>query len=86
MTARVTLYTRAECCLCDEMKAVVRRVAGEIPLVIEEIDVDSVTELQAKYGHEVPVLLINGRKAFKYRATVQELRERLQALQDRREP
>jgi Glutaredoxin-like domain (DUF836) len=68
------------------MKAVVRRVAGEIPLVIEEIDVDRVSDLQAKYGHEVPVLLINGHKAFKYRTTVQDLRKRLQALQDRREP
>jgi hypothetical protein len=67
------------------MKAVVRRVAGEIPLVVEEVDVDSANELQAKYGHEVPVLLINGRKVFKYRATVQELRARLQTLRDRRD-
>ena len=80
MTARATLYTRAECCLCDEMKAVVRQVAGEIPLVVEEIDVDSAPELQAKYGHDVPILLINGHEAFKHRTTVPELRARLQSL------
>lgn len=85
MTARATLYTRAECCLCDEMKAVVRQVAGEIPLAVEEIDVDSTPELQVKYGYDVPVLLINGQEAFKHRTTIPELRAWLQSLQERPE-
>jgi Glutaredoxin-like domain (DUF836) len=44
---------------------------------VAEIDVDSAPELQAQYGDEVPVLLINGRKAFKYRLTAKELERRL---------
>jgi len=74
---QLTLYTRKDCCLCEEMKGVVRRVAGRLPLEMEEIDVDSAPDLQEQYGNEVPVLFINGRKAFKYRVTEAELRKRL---------
>ena len=74
----ITLYTRKDCCLCDEMKEIVRKVAEEFPLDVRELDVDSAPDLQKKYGSEVPVLFINGRKAFKYRVTVGELRKRLE--------
>jgi len=77
MTWQLTLYSRKDCCLCEEMKGVVRQVAGRLPLEMEEINVDSAPGLQEKYGAEVPVLFINGRKAFKYRVTEGELRERL---------
>ena len=77
MTWQITLYTRKECCLCEEMKEVVRAVAEEISLEMEEIDVDSAPDLREKYGSEVPVLFINGRKAFKYRVTEAELKKRL---------
>jgi len=77
MTWRLTLYTRRDCCLCEEMKEVVRKVGGELPLETEEIDVDSAPDLQEKYGNEVPLLFINGRKAFKHRATEEALKKRL---------
>ena len=77
MTWQITLYTRKDCCLCEEMKEVVRKVASEFPLEIEEVDVDEVPDLKEKYGNEVPVLFINGRKAFKYRTTERELKKRL---------
>ena len=73
----ILLYTRKDCCLCEEMKEIVRKVAGEFPLDVKEIDIDSAADLQEKYGNEVPVIFINGRKAFKYRVTVSELRKRL---------
>lgn len=78
MTRRLTLYTRQGCCLCEEMKEVIGRVAGELPLDLEEIDVDGAPDLKEKYGNEVPVLFINGRKAFKYRVTEGELRKKLE--------
>jgi glutaredoxin len=77
VSAHIRLYTRKDCCLCDEMKSVVREVAGDISLRVEEIDVDSAPELKEKYGSKVPVLFLNGRKAFKYRVTVKELKKRL---------
>ncbi len=77
MIRRLTLYTREGCCLCEEMKEVIRRVAQKTPLDLEEIDVDSTPGLVAEYGDEVPVLFIDGRKAFKYRVTVGELKKKL---------
>jgi hypothetical protein len=59
------------------MKATLRETAKKIPLDLEEIDVDGTRELQEKYGAEVPVLFVDGRKAFKYRVTAKELELRL---------
>jgi hypothetical protein len=74
---RITLYSRPDCHLCHEMRAVVDAVAGEVPLIVEEIDVDGDPALVADYGDEVPVLCVNGRRAFKYRVEAGALRRRL---------
>ncbi len=77
MTLQLQIYTRKDCCLCEEMKKVIREAEAAFAITWEEIDVDSSTELQVLYGEEVPVLFINGRKAFKYRVTGRELQKRL---------
>ncbi len=77
MTRNLTLYSRKDCCLCEVMKHAIRQASEKIPVNLEEIDVDGSAELQAKYGDEVPVLFIDGKKAFKYRVTAKELRKRL---------
>ena len=79
MRHRLVLYSRIDCCLCDEMKTVIRQVAERTPLDLEEIDIDSSADLKQKYGEEVPVLFINGRKAFKNRLTARQLTARLKS-------
>jgi Glutaredoxin-like domain (DUF836) len=74
---RLTLYSRADCHLCHDMRAVVDAVARDVPLVLDEVDVDGDPALVAAYGAEVPVLAVNGRKAFKYRVDPATLRARL---------
>jgi len=44
---------------------------------VEEVDVDTDPALVRAYGDEVPVLCVNGRKAFKYRVDASALRARL---------
>ena len=83
MTPKLTLYSRRDCRLCDEMKAVIRRVSERIPIELQEIDIDTDVALRAQYNDEVPVLFIDGRKAFKYRATVAEL---IRKLKPKRRP
>jgi glutaredoxin len=61
------------------MKTVIQQVAERTPLDLEEIDIDSSADLKQKYGEEVPVLFINGRKAFKYRLTARQLMARLKS-------
>jgi glutaredoxin len=74
---RITLYSRRDCHLCHDMRAVVEAVARDVPLEIEELDIDDDPELVAAYDVEVPVLAVNGRKAFKYRVDAAALRARL---------
>ena len=74
---RVTLYGRPECHLCHEMRAVVDAIRADVPFDLDEVDIDGDPALVAAYGEEIPVLLVNGRKAFKYRVTPAALRARL---------
>jgi Glutaredoxin-like domain (DUF836) len=76
----LTLYSRPGCHLCDEMKAVVRRVIGAVgvPATVEEIDISTDPDLETLYGLEIPVLLVNRKKAAKYRVTEGELTRLLQ--------
>ena len=71
----LTLYSRPGCHLCDEMKLVVRRVmqSARTAIALEEIDITSDPDLEARYGIEIPVLLVDGRKAAKYRISKDEL-------------
>jgi orotidine-5'-phosphate decarboxylase len=71
----LTLYSRPGCHLCDEMKAIVQRVAraSEAPITIEEIDVSTDPDLEARYGLEIPVLLVDGKKAAKYRTSEEDV-------------
>jgi glutaredoxin len=76
-SGRLTLYSRPGCHLCDDMKAVVEPVARQLGWTVEEVDIAGDAALEAQFGTEIPVLFINGRKAFKYRVSVGELRQRL---------
>jgi uncharacterized OB-fold protein len=65
----------------DEMKAIVERVplAGTPSVTIEVNDISSDPDLESRYGLEIPVLLVNGKKAAKYRVSEEELRRILTA-------
>ena len=77
----ITIYSRPGCHLCDEMKAVVRRAlagAGRAD-AITEIDISGDPQLEARYGLEIPVLLMDGTKVAKYRVTEGDVRRMLDA-------
>lgn len=76
---KITLYTRAGCCLCEDAKRVLEAARGRASFDLDEIDIDSNAELRQAYNDEVPVIAINGSKAFKYRVTEQELLKKLAA-------
>ena len=77
MTVSLTLYSRPGCCLCEDMKAVLAEVELDPPFDLEEIDISTQAKLEERFGQEIPVLFVNGRKAFKYRVTSRELHRRL---------
>ncbi len=70
----VVVYSRQGCHLCDVVKETLVQVQGELAQVQgeagfqwREVDIDTDPELRQKYNDEVPVVFIDGRKAFKYR-------------------
>ena len=77
MTARLTLYSRPGCHLCDEMQAVVDRLGSRVPLELNVVDISTDPMLEKQFGAEIPVLMIEGRKAAKFRVTEDELERRL---------
>ena len=76
---KVTLYTRSGCHLCDDAKQAIDSARRRTVFDFEEFDIDSDPELRRLYNAEVPVIAIDGRKAFKYRLTADELVKKLEA-------
>ena len=79
MKPRVTLYTRAGCCLCVDAKQVIEAARRRAEFEYCEVDIDSDAELVRLYNDEIPVITINGRKAFKYRIEMNEFLKKLAA-------
>jgi glutaredoxin len=75
--SHVVLYGKTDCPLCDEMKDVVETVGRDIPFTVEIVDIERDAALAAAYGSDIPVLFIDGRKAFKHRVDAAALRRRL---------
>ncbi len=63
----VVVYSRKGCHLCDVVKETLARLQREADFAWREMDIDADPELRQKFNVEVPVVFIDGRKAFKYR-------------------
>jgi len=77
----IAIYSRPGCHLCEEMKAVVQRVVQRehASVTIDEIDISTDPSLESRYGLEIPVLMVEGRKVAKYRVTEDEVTRMLAA-------
>jgi hypothetical protein len=69
----VTLYTKTDCCLCDEAFDVIARVRREHPFELEKVDIGSDSVLTARYSERIPVVLVDGVEEFVYRVDEQAL-------------
>ena len=77
----LTIYSKPGCHLCDDMKAIVDRVvrSSRQPVTVEEVDISRERALEERYGLEIPVLMLDGRKIAKYRVSEAELTRALDA-------
>ncbi|AZI59596.1 glutaredoxin family protein [Nakamurella antarctica] len=73
----VTLITRKDCHLCTEAAQVLSRVAAEVGIGWNEVDVDSDAEMRGEYGDQVPVVLIDGQMHSYFRLDEGRLRRAL---------
>ncbi|MGI9104325.1 MAG: glutaredoxin family protein [Terriglobales bacterium] len=77
--AEVVVYSRKGCHLCDVVKESLERLRARAAFTWREVDIDTDPELRARYNEEVPVVFINGRKAFKYHLDEGEFLRKLQS-------
>ena len=63
----VVVYSRKGCHLCDIVKETLTRFQGDAEFQCREVDIDVDPQLRKEYNDDVPVVFIDGRKAFKYR-------------------
>ena len=73
----VVLYTRDGCSLCIKAKQVILAVRREIEFDFSEVDIGFEGDLYEDHKHSIPVIEIDGRRAFKYRVDPVELKKRL---------
>ncbi len=73
----VIVYSRKGCHLCEVVKESLEKLSRRGTFTWREIDVDSDNELRREFNDQVPVVFINGRKAFKYRMDEQEFLRKL---------
>lgn len=73
----VTLYTRPGCHLCDDARREMQAAGMAGEYTYEEVNIEQDEGLYDLYKFEIPVITINGHKAFKYRLTAEEFRRRL---------
>jgi glutaredoxin len=73
----VIIYSRKGCHLCEIIKESLIKLERRGGFRWREVDVDSDAELRRLYNDEVPVIFIDGRKAFKYRMDEREFLRKL---------
>jgi thioredoxin reductase (NADPH) len=71
---RLTLITRAECELCEQLLIDLTALRERYPVpAVELLDVDADAALQRRWGLKVPVLLLDGSPVCAQRLDVAEL-------------
>jgi glutaredoxin len=55
----VSVYSRSNCHLCEVALEVIREIRKDYEFTITKILIDGDSELEEKYGEQVPVILIN---------------------------
>lgn len=76
--ARLTLYERANCHLCDEVRVLLDEMIGADGYT--RVDIDTSDDLVLRYGFRVPVVAVNGVDRLEAPMTAPDLRALLASL------
>jgi glutaredoxin len=74
---RVEIYSKPDCPLCEKAKRIVQQVQTRIPFELTEVNIEEDRTLLENFQYDIPVIFIDGRKAFKHRVGEEELEIRL---------
>lgn len=74
------LMSRRACCLCEDAERVLADFEAQGRCQLQCIDVDQDMALAARYGMDVPVLLLDGAVCLKHQVTSQAVESLLEAI------
>ena len=77
VSREVVVYSRRGCHLCEIVKETLSKLERRGGFTWREVDVDANDDLRRQFTDEVPVVFIDGRKAFKYRMDEREFLRKL---------
>ena len=73
----VVVYSKPGCCLCDELKQQLQRLGAGQRFELREVNILEDKQAFERFQEQIPVVFINGRKAFKYRLDEKKFLRRL---------
>jgi glutaredoxin len=77
MAERVVVYTAENCGLCARALEIVRTSQSELGFTLDVVDIGGDPELEARYREHLPVVEVDGERAFTHFVDADALKERL---------
>jgi hypothetical protein len=74
----VTILSRHDCHLCDVVLRIAKQVQAETPFTLTRMTIDENTDLAARYGDRVPVVLIDQVETFAGKVTEGDFRRAIE--------
>jgi len=75
--AEVVVYSKPGCCLCDDVKVQLEVLQTSHPFDLRVVNILEDAEAYRKFSEEIPVVFINGKKAFKYHLNEEQFLKKL---------
>ena len=76
---KVVLYTARDCHLCERARTALAQLREELSFELREVDISGDEELEERYRELLPVVEIDGERAFVYRVDPEQFRRRVTA-------
>ena len=76
----IVLYSKPDCCLCDDVKLQLARLRRTVHFDLREVNILEEPRAYEQFKEEIPVVFINGKKAFKYRLNENDFLRRIEKL------
>jgi hypothetical protein len=75
---QITVFSKEECSLCDDVIGRIERVAKDVPIQLQLVDITLDPEIYEKYKWVIPVVHIDGQEVFVSKMAELWLRRELQ--------
>ncbi|MCZ6515676.1 MAG: glutaredoxin family protein [Acidobacteria bacterium] len=79
----VIVYSKPDCCLCDELKRQLTALRAKHPFQLQEVNILEDAEAYESFKEQIPVVFMNGKKAFKFRLDEKSFLKRLEREQEK---